>query len=157
MALPSLVELESFETWASRPVSNGPRAEAILSAASTLVRTYTGRMWVDAAGDPEEDITETQLDAARTVVLQLADRVYFNPNGDTQQSTGPFQRSVAAWYSSGLVLTEEDKEQLPLGTGARPALWTQATTRCENDVPDIYLDVQGQDEQIVHVPRGYPW
>lgn len=136
MALPPLVALYEFETWASRPVSNGARAEAIIAAASTLVRTHSGRMWVDAAGDVEEDVTELQLDAAKTVVLQLADRVYFNPSGDTQNSTGPFQRSVAAWYSSGLVLTDEDKAMLG-PTASVLGLGTISTTRGPVETPSV--------------------
>lgn len=157
MALPLLVELSDFETWASRPVSNPTRAEAIIAAASTLVRTHTGRVWVDAAGEVEDGATDLQLDAVRSVVMQVVDRVYFNPNGNTQQATGPFSSSVADWYSLGMALSDDQKAQLPTSTNARPALWTQATTRSEYDIPDIYLDVQGQSEQIVHVPQGYPW
>lgn len=122
MALPSLVELEDFETWASRPVSNGPRATAILSAASTLVRTRSGRMWVDAAGDPETDVTETQLDAARSVVMTVSERVYFNPNGNTQESTGPFQRSIAAWASLGLALSEDELQMIGTTVTGIPGL-----------------------------------
>lgn len=157
MALPPLITPEDFETWASRPVSNRARAEAIIAAASTLVRTHSGRMWVDAAGEPEEDVTELQIESAKTVVLQVTDRVYFNPSGNTQNATGPFSASVAAWYSAGMYLTDDDKAQLPTTTSARPALWTQATTRCDNDVPDIYLEVEDSTEPIVHVPHGYPW
>lgn len=137
MALPSLVDLSDFETWASRPVSNAQRAEAIISAASTLVRTSTGRMWVDAAGDLEEDITETQIDAAKTVVLQVSERVYFNPQGNTQESTGPFQRSVAAWYSLGLALTDE--ERLLLGpTETVRGLGVISTTRGNLETPAVH-------------------
>ena len=157
MALLPLVGFEDFETWASRPVSNKPRAEAIIAAASTLVRTHTGRVWVGADGEVEESATELQLDAVRTVVLQVVDRVYFNPSGNTQQATGPFSSSVSAWYSAGCYLTDDDKTQLPTSTSARPALWTQATTRCDNDIPDIYLEVEDSTEPIVHVPHGYPW
>jgi hypothetical protein len=136
MALPPLAEFEDFETWCSRAVPNESRAEAILSAASTLVRTSTGRMWVDAAGDPEEDLTETQLDAAKTVVLQVSERVYFNPNGNTQESTGPFQRSVAAWYALGLVLTDEERQMLG-PTETISGLGVISTTRGQLETPSV--------------------
>lgn len=157
MGLPSLVTLEKFEAWASSPVSSPRRAMAILSAASTLVRTHTGSSWVDAAGELETGVTELQLEAVQTVVLQVADRVYFNPSGETQRSVANYSASVSAWYAAGMYLTAEDKQMLPSASTARPALWTQATTRTINDVPDIYLEVEGSTEPIVHVPHGEAW
>lgn len=126
MALPALVTLSDFQTWASRPVVDIERAVAILSAASTLVRTESGRMWVDAAGEVEDDVTETQLDAACTIVKQVASRVYFNPDGNTQEGAGPFSRSVAAWASAGMVLTDDERAQLPT-SGPSTASWGVVT------------------------------
>jgi hypothetical protein len=116
MALPPLISTDDLGTWMGVVVADEDRAEAIISAASTLVRTYAGRMWVDAAGEPEEDLTETQLDAVYTVVKLVAERVWNNPRGITQESTGPFSRSVAAWAAHGMVLTADEKAMLG-GTG----------------------------------------
>ena len=157
MALPPLANLTEFIAWEPGDVSNTERAAAILAAASALIRAHTGRVWVDASGEIEAGVTEVQRETVRSVCLQVTSRVYNNPLGSTQQSTGPFSRSVAAWAAQGLSLTDEDKAQLPVASGARPALWTQATTRCEDDLPDIYLDVAGSTESIPHAPRGYPW
>lgn len=157
MALPSLATVAEFETWEQSRVTSRERATAILAAASTLIRAHTGRVWVDAGGELEAGVTEVQRETVRSVCLQVASRVYNNPLGSTQQATGPFSRTIAAWAAMGLSLTDEEKAQLPLSSAARPALWTQATTRCENDLPDIYLDVAGSTESIPHAPRGYPW
>lgn len=135
MALPALVTVTEFDTWCQRPVTDLARAGAILSAASTLVRTTSGRMWVDAAGDVEDDVTDTQLDAARNVVKQVAERVYFNPNGNTQEASGPFSRSVSAWYSAGMALTSEEREMLPATSEA--AGWGVVTlTRGPVEMPN---------------------
>lgn len=147
----SVVDLEQ---WLGETLSNPVRADAILKAASTLIRTRTGRSWVDAAGEPLEDVTADDFDAVKTVCVQVAARVWLNPHGRTQQTTGPFSESVATWASLGLSFTEDEAAMLPRNAETRPALWTLATTRCDNDIPDIYLDVVGQEEQIVHVPQG---
>lgn len=156
----SIAPLDDLETWLGQEIDDAARAEAILAAASTLVRTRTGQAWVDADGVRLEEVDDDDFEAVRTVVVQVAARVWLNPHGATQQTSGPFSESVAAWASLGLSLTDDERAMLPNTVdGSRPALWTQATTRTENDardVPDIYLDVVGQDEQIVHVPIGDP-
>lgn len=157
MAFPALASIDEFIAWEQSSVTNTERAEAILVAASTLIRAHTGRVWVDASGEVETGVTEVQRGSVRSVCLQVASRVYNNPLGETQRSVANYSSSVAAWAAQGLVLSDDEKAQLPLASGARPALWTQATTRCENDLPDIYLDVAGSTESIPHAPRGYPW
>jgi hypothetical protein len=110
--LPPLATVEELQDWSPTPVTNTARAEAILSAASTLVRTFTGRMWVDADGDWEESVTALQKDQVQTVTLQVADRVYSNPRGTTQEAAGPFSRSVSAWAAFGLALTDDEEAML---------------------------------------------
>src|SRR5688500_9746486 len=126
----SIATLDDLEPWLT--IDNEDRAEAILAAASTLIRSKTGQAWVDAAGVQLEDVDDDDFAAVKTVVVQVALRVYQNPLGVTQQATGPFSRSVAAWAALGLSLTEDEAAMLPTTIdGARPALWTQATTRSE--------------------------
>lgn len=122
MALPPLATVDELIAWLGTGVGDGQRAEAILAAASTLVRSYSGRAWVDADGEPDADLTETQTDAAHTVVLQVAARVWRNPDGVTQEAAGPFSRSVAAWAAFGLMLTDDEKAMLSTGTNAIPGL-----------------------------------
>lgn len=147
----SIATLDDLEPWLT--IDNEDKAEAILAAASTLVRAKTGQAWVDADGVQLEDVDDDDFAAVKTVVVQVALRVYQNPLGLTQQTTGPFSRSVAAWAALGLSLTDDEKAMLPTTIdGNRPGLWTLATTRTENGLPDRYLDVVGEDEPIVHVP-----
>ena len=116
MALPPLATLDELETWAGSSVDPA-RAEAVLSAASTLIRSYTGRMWVDAAGDPEATASVLHLQAVAEVTVRIAHRVYINPTGISQQAAGPFSHSVAAWAAAGMTLTDEDKGLLPNPVG----------------------------------------
>lgn len=153
----SIAPLDDLEAWLGLTVDNPVRAEAIIAAASTLVTAKTGQAWVDADGVQLDTVDDDDFAAVKTVVVQVAARVWTNPRGTTQQSTGPFSESVAAWAALGLSLTDDEKAMLPTTIdGNRPALWTQATTRTVDDIPDRYLDVVGQDEQIIHVPIGDP-
>lgn len=116
MPLPSLATVEEFDVWLSGSVIDEDRAEAILTAASTLVRSASGRAWVGADGEPEEGLTETQSDAAHTVVLTVAERVWLNPEGAVSQTAGPYSKSVAAWAAFGLELTDSEKAMLSTGS-----------------------------------------
>lgn len=146
----SIATLTDLEPWLT--IDNEERAEAILAAASTLVRSRTGQAWVDVDGVQLEVVEDDDFEAVKTVVVQVALRVYQNPQGITQQATGPFSRSVAAWAALGLSLTEDEMAMLPVSPGSiRPALWTLATTRTEDGLPDRYLEVVGS-ELIPHVP-----
>lgn len=117
MALPPLASVAELEGWLGITASPVQRAEAILAAASTLVRTHSGRSWVDADGEPEEALSETQLEAAKTVVLAVTGRVWRNPSGLTQEVVGPFSRSIAAWAAMGLELTDSEKQMISVSDG----------------------------------------
>jgi hypothetical protein len=151
----SVASVHDLAAWLGEDIDNEARAEAILAAASTLVRSRTGRAWVDADGEQLEDVTDNDFELVKTVVVQVAARVWLNPRGLTQETTGPFSTTLAAWASLGLSLTEDEAAMLPVVRDGRPGLWTQATTRedPQSDLPDIYLDVVGS-EQIPHVPAG---
>jgi hypothetical protein len=126
--LPALASVQDFQTWTGLDESevDEARALAILHAASTLVRTHTGRVWVDVDEDdaevPEEGVSATKLQAAREVVVMVADRVYHNPRGTTQEAAGPFSRSVAAWAALGLELTANEKAMIGGSSGGIPGL-----------------------------------
>lgn len=107
--LPPIASLDEFEDWSSTSITDQLRAAAILAAASTLVRAFAGRAWVDADGEWEAGITDLQQDQVKLVVLSVADRVYRNPRGVTQESTGSFSQSVADWAAFGLALTDDEK------------------------------------------------
>jgi hypothetical protein len=124
MALPSLATFEEFSIWETSTVDNEERAQAILAAASTLIRARTGRVWVDADG-PEEGLTEVQLSTVRDVTLTVTSRVYNNPLGLTDETDGPFSRRVADWSALGLALTPDELSQIAVTpTTGVPGLWS---------------------------------
>jgi hypothetical protein len=152
----SIASVDDLETWLGVEIENVARADAILAAASTLASSRTGQAWVDADGEQLEDVDDDDFEAVKSVVVLVAARVWLNPRGATQQATGPFSESVAAWAASGLSLTEAEIEMLPISeSSARPALWTLATTRADStsDLLDIHLS-DGSTETIAHVPIG---
>lgn len=110
---PPLASVDALSVWIGEN-AEPMRAVAILNAASTLIRTRTGRVWVDDDG-PEDGVTDLQVAALESVCLSVAARVYQNPRGLTQKSTGPFSWSVAAWSALGLALSPEEAAQLPGG------------------------------------------
>src|SRR5690606_20700568 len=126
LMLPPLAQVDDLETWMHVEISGSStsRAAAILAAASTLVRQHTGRVWVDADGELTDDATDdpVRFDAVQQVVVIVAERVYKNPNGSTQQTTGPFGHSIADWAALGLALRAEEKEMLGGTSGGIPGL-----------------------------------
>lgn len=109
--LPPLASIAELSTALGEPVGDTARAAFLLSAASTLVRTHTGRIWVDADGW-EASATPLQRDAVTTVTLMVAERVWRNPSYATQESSGPFAHTVASLASMGLVLSDTERAML---------------------------------------------
>lgn len=120
MALPALATIEELAAWLGDPIDDVERGDAILNAASTLIRSRTGRVWVDAAGTADADLTEVNLAAVRTVTVLVASRCWRNPDGRISETLGPYSERLADWAGAGLTLTEEEMRMLAVtstGTG----------------------------------------
>lgn len=104
-------------------------ATAWLSDASDLIRGYTGEDWVDDEG--ELSGTPAQLQKMRGIAARAVIRVFRNPDGATQESAGPFSRSMAG--QPGPWLTNSDKLALDRLSG--PRVWTIPTTRGRVETP----------------------
>lgn len=119
MSLPPLASVDDLATWPGVTIGDNQidQAEALLDAASTLVRTFTGRLWIGEDDLPEAGVTAIKLAAVRSVVVIAAARVWNNPTMTTQQSAGPYSRSVNEWAAMGLILTDEEKEMIGGATG----------------------------------------
>lgn len=133
--LPPLASLETLETWMGTSVDSA-RADAIISAASTLIRSHTGRVWVGAEG-VEDGVTELQLAQVRDVCITVAERVYRNPDGTTHQLAGPYSRSVATWSALGLWLTDAEKARLP-GAGVSGLMSVRVVAPAQARATDPY-------------------
>lgn len=158
MSLPALVDADDLAAWLGETeIVDAARADAILRGGTTRVRAFTGRAWLTADNELDTStptIDSDDLDIARTVVLQMVARLWVNPKGVIQDTTGPFSARWSERVSEGLYLTDEEKEMLSrYRTTQRPALWTQPTTRgdsggCGNLVEydgTCYIDVVGSE------------
>lgn len=77
------------------------RAERALEDASHLVRAETGIAWVNAYGVPEPP------EAVVVVVLQIAKRVFINPDNLTSESVGSYSWQ-ADQASMGIYLSDDE-------------------------------------------------
>jgi hypothetical protein len=143
MALPPLASLEDLANEVDDPsAETSPRAQRLLARASTRVRSFTKRTFVD------EDGALTALpDAVVEVVLAAAARAWHNPKGVVQDTTGPFTARWSERTAEGVYLTDEEKQMLgPHRAGG--GLWTQSLEKC-----DPYLE-QIRDDIHPTVPGG---
>jgi len=142
MASTPLASSQDLADWLGQRQINEDRANAVLVAASAMVRSEAGQTWLDDGGaldSPPETVV--------AITVQVAAKMWANPTGVSQQTTGPFSSSFARQY-----LTPEDRKYL---NSLQPTagVWTLSTTREELETPDT-IDVEGQDEPI---PSGDPW
>lgn len=164
MALPLLANLDLFENLVD-DIGDGVRAIELLAGASTKVRAFTGRPWVDPVGDPETFTTNNAAiwETLQTVTIAVAERAWRNPTGLTQETTGPYSASYGPQAADGLYLTDGDRDDLrqalawARGTARPPGLWTIRTTRGEGDMEDLYSDVLPVGEPIPMINLGQPW
>lgn len=147
MALPPLAEVSDLAAWIGVTLDDAdPRAGAVLSAASTLVRSYCGQTFVDESGQ----LVLPVPDAVELVTVQVAARCFQGPtNGAnySQEQTGPFLHSQRfAGDGGGLYLTKADKLMLAdhRAAGEVSGLAVLPTTRGEVRA-DQFLPVEGSE------------
>jgi len=134
--LPALATVEQLALEVDEPIASAdPRAEWLLSKASTLVRAHTGRTWVDAEGALQEDIP----DAVTAVTVQCAARVWRNPAGAVQEAAGGLSWRLSERAGDGLFLTDAEKAMLG---ASRPTggLWKLSTTNVDPFVCEVERD-----------------
>jgi hypothetical protein len=152
MALDPLVTVEDFAGWLGASFSDpeAERAGRVLVAVSSLVRSEAGLTWEDGA--PEE---------VQTVVLNIATRVWRNPDAATSYSltTGPYGKSItfADPRGVGLYLTAEEKAIVGRGRTVTRGLWTLGTTRNDAAADTIYVPVEGSENPFPWYAAGDLW
>lgn len=140
MALDPLAVVNDLEVWLGTSLCGADvtRAEAILAAVSSLVRSTAGVDWAD---------TTTVPDDVRTVVVDVAARVYRNPDAATQLSrtTGPFTKTIsfANPGAVGLYLTADEKAIVGRYRPAARGLWTLRTDRDDPVGDTAWIPVAG--------------
>jgi hypothetical protein len=149
MALPPLALVSDLAAWVGREIpENDPRAGAVLSASSALVRSYTGQTWVDES----EALTEVP-DVVSAVVVQVAGRVWVNPGGLVSATIDDGTRRWGEAGSAGLYLTAHEKDVLgDYVEGGQSDLGTLSVSRGRIGLDTIYVPTAPE-------PSGppFPW
>ena len=134
MGLPALATPAALAAWLGAPVDEA-RAQAVLSAASTLVRARAGENWVDAAGQLEAGLP----DGIPQVVVLVAARAWANPTGASSSGASPFS---AAW-PVGFALTEAEADMVDAATGTDSSfrgIGTLSTTRGDLETAPVLAE-----------------
>lgn len=133
MSLPPLADLDSFGSWpgVSMDTHGIVAAVALLDHVSAMVRAHAGVNWVDEHGDLEgvpQDIPG--------IVLQVAARVWSNPDARRQSTEGPFS---ASWDAVGLSLSADERRRVSAAaaTGPYRGLGVVSTTRGDVETPSV--------------------
>lgn len=147
MALPPLADVSDLASWVGReiPVTD-PRAGAVLSHASTRVRTYAGLTWVNDAGELSD-----VPDVVREVTVRVAARAW---NNREELDSVTLDDGTKRWGTiRGLVLTDEDREDLAQFRGnTTPAGFGVLRTTRGDDFAGGTVYVPTAPE-----PAGYPF
>ena len=124
-ALPALADIDALEAWTGDTIpDDDPRALAVLAAASALVRSETRRTWLDDMG-----ALAAIPDELGMVVVQVAARVWNNPDGAIQDVTGPFSARFPERIADGLYLTDTERAICARHRQQSTGVWSLGTTR----------------------------
>lgn len=127
-----LASLDQLAAWLGVPSDglDSARAAMILDVASGVIRAEAGQGW-DGVPIPDQIVG---------VAVTVAARVYRNPSGATDQTTGPFRTSGGD--VGGIVLTDAERAIIHAAVGSPSGLWSLPLTRGDCD-DDVYVDVVG--------------
>lgn len=119
MTLPALAGLTELRNRLGVDIDDPIQALALLDYASSLVRAYTRRSFVDDDGNLDAP------DGPRQVTVEAVARAVTNPAGVTQDTAGPFTVSYGSDAAQRVYLTRADKAILgPVGRGGLQVLST---------------------------------
>lgn len=131
--------------WVGQSIEDDdPRAGAVLSAATALVRGYAGQEW-------ETDVP----DEVSAVVVQVAARVWNNPGGLVAETIDDYSRRFDESAASGLFLTDSEKSILSRYRTGTSGLWVQPITSgpLETSVDELFLrDLAYGDASGTYLP-----
>lgn len=149
MALPSLAQVSDLADRAGAPIVGADltkQAEAVLSTASVLVRSYANQTWTN----PDGTLINELPDAARAVTVDVAFRVWTNPDGLVGDSIDDTSRRWAERSGDGFYLTSGNRIMLDGIRSSRRGLWALGTTRGDDYLNTVYVPTAPE-------PAGYPF
>jgi len=130
-----LATVTDLANWTGDSIpADDAQALAILRAASSRVRVHCGRDFDSDSGVPA---------AVSDVVVGIAARVWRNPEGYIQDTTGPFTVRWTERVAEGVFLTGDERETLAAFRTTRRGIWTMPTTRGPVETGDITLGWRG--------------
>lgn len=150
MTLPTLATVDDLERRLGSPVEDPDQAEALLERASSKIRAFVGRTWVDEHGqlDGVPEYPDVQ-----GICVEMVFRAITNPAGVTQDTTGPFSVSYGPDAAQRVFLQRGEKEELaPIRV--RGGLRTITTTRGPVEMRSV--DVPFGDLERWELTEG-PW
>lgn len=121
--LDPLASVDDFAAWPGVDVDDTERvtAQAVLDAASAYIRLESGSVGRWPTGD-------TVPAAVRALCVQVAARVWRNPDNATMLTTGPFSEAFSQGVEDALYLSDNDRRTIRASV-SRPGLWTLSTQR----------------------------
>lgn len=145
MTFPTLADTTSLSARVGEPIlDNDERAIYFLEAASALIRAETSRTWVSPANELVDVPTEV-----RVICVEVAARLWRNPDGVIQETTGPFTTRLPDKFADGLFLTTTERSQLARYRIGRPGLWSLQTYRDDAHLDTLTLPVEGTTERLI--------
>lgn len=139
MELPPLADLDDVEAVLGAKVDNPDYGEWLIRYASSLVRRETGCTFVDA----DNTLLDTPaVHDVRDVVIGMIKRAVDNPEGVTQDTTGPFTVSFGSDAAQRVYLIAGDRIVLA-ALRCRGGLWTLPTTRGPIEAASVHVPPTG--------------
>jgi hypothetical protein len=146
-------DVAALAAWVGQTLANDDaRALAVLSAASSIIEAEVGSDVVEEWETIPGDVV--------AVTVQVAARVWWNPQGLVADAIDDYSRRWENAGESGIYLTAGERDLLSkYRTSGPKGLWTLGTTRGD-DYADQYLDVVNAatpgtlEEPIPFLPPG---
>ena len=138
MAQPPFAEVSDLAAWVGQEIPGGDkRAAAVLLAASHAI--------ISEVGTAVADEWEAVPGDVNAITVQVAARVWFNPQGLVSDSIDDYSRRWSESSESGIYLTAGERDLLSKYRTKPKGLWSLGTTRGDA-YADQYIAVEGQPE-----------
>lgn len=150
----SLATVADLGIRVAETLTGNTQAQWFLDTASAIVRNYTGETWLNDEETAVEDVPED----VRRITVEIAARVWLNPDGNTQETVGPFTERRPDLFADGFFLTGTEKTLLVrYRTSSVGGLWTIQQTKGDYYDPNIYVPVAPQPgEDVPYFVPGTP-
>ena len=152
MAEALFITIDDLRTHVGSEIGDA-RALALVEDAVAIVRQHPSVgdwTYADGSDKPVPQIL-------KTVTKQVAARMWRNPTGARQETTGPFSTTYAS--ADVAALTDTEYQHLSRLGGESPSgggLWTLGTTRGELEVTD-WRPVEGGGDPVPMFDERRPW